>query len=103
MNAADSFVPLHLNRSTAPADKPGDRAGFVPAQPVSGEAESRARTTHPPSPATHARTSPASVISPRPHAEHGRPVVTLRREGDQVTGIRIECTCGKVIEVDCIY
>lgn len=32
-----------------------------------------------------------------------RPVVTVQREGDLVTGIRIECGCGQVIELDCSY
>lgn len=36
-------------------------------------------------------------------AAHGKPVVTLQREGDRVTGIRIECTCGQVIELACSY
>ena len=31
------------------------------------------------------------------------PVVTLRREGDRVTGIRVQCACGEVIELDCVY
>ena len=103
MNAADSFVPFALNRSTAPADRSGERTGFVPAKPVSGDASPRTGTTPTPNPAPHAGASPASMVAPRPHVEHGRPVVTLRREGDQVTGIRIECTCGKVIELDCLY
>jgi len=31
------------------------------------------------------------------------PLVTLQREGDRVTGIRIECPCGQVIELECGY
>ncbi|HKX62137.1 MAG TPA: hypothetical protein VJS65_09840 [Verrucomicrobiae bacterium] len=31
------------------------------------------------------------------------PLVTLQREGDRVTGIRIECHCGQVIELVCGY
>lgn len=31
------------------------------------------------------------------------PVVTLRREGDRVTGIHIRCSCGQVIELACQY
>jgi hypothetical protein len=33
----------------------------------------------------------------------GKPVVTLQREGDRVTGIRVECGCGQVIELACSY
>ncbi len=32
-----------------------------------------------------------------------QPVVTLKREGDLVTGIRIQCACGQVIELACSY
>ena len=31
------------------------------------------------------------------------PRVSIQREGDQVTGIRIQCSCGQVIELACIY
>ena len=33
----------------------------------------------------------------------GQPVVTLQREGERVTGIRVECACGQVIELACSY
>ncbi len=33
----------------------------------------------------------------------GKPVVTLQRDGERVTGIRIECICGQVIELACSY
>jgi len=33
----------------------------------------------------------------------GKPVVTLQREGERVTGIRIECVCGQIIELACSY
>lgn len=101
MNAPESFVPLALNRPTTPAEKFADRAGFVPTKPSSGEPTPRVPAA--PAATSHAGSASASVVAPRPHVEHGRPVVTLRREGDQVTGIRIECTCGKVIELDCLY
>ena len=31
------------------------------------------------------------------------PRVTLRKEGEEVSGIRIECSCGQIIELDCVY
>lgn len=31
------------------------------------------------------------------------PRVSIQREGDQVTGIRIHCGCGQVIDLACIY
>jgi hypothetical protein len=33
----------------------------------------------------------------------GRPSVTLQRQGEVVSGIRIECGCGQVIELACAY
>jgi hypothetical protein len=32
-----------------------------------------------------------------------KPSVTLQRDGDRVTQIRIQCVCGHVIELDCLY
>jgi hypothetical protein len=32
-----------------------------------------------------------------------QPTVTLERKGDEVSGIRIQCGCGKVIELSCLY
>jgi len=36
-------------------------------------------------------------------AAQGKPVVTLQRDGERVTGIRIECMCGQIIELACSY
>jgi len=33
----------------------------------------------------------------------GLPSVTLQRQGEVVSGIRIECGCGQVIELACAY
>lgn len=35
------------------------------------------------------------------HLTH--PLVKLIREGDKIKQIRIQCTCGQVIELDCVY
>lgn len=31
------------------------------------------------------------------------PQISLQRDGDKVVGIRIECSCGQVIQLDCLY
>jgi hypothetical protein len=31
------------------------------------------------------------------------PQVTMQREGDRVTGIRVQCSCGQVIDLACVY
>jgi hypothetical protein len=32
-----------------------------------------------------------------------KPVVTLQRNGESVSGIRIQCGCGQVIDLACVY
>jgi len=32
-----------------------------------------------------------------------KPVVTLQRDGEIVSGIRIQCGCGQVIDLTCVY
>jgi hypothetical protein len=36
-------------------------------------------------------------------AAGGKPTVSLQKEGDRVTQIRIQCSCGEVIELACDY
>jgi hypothetical protein len=31
------------------------------------------------------------------------PKITLQRDGDRITQIKIECSCGQVIELSCTY
>jgi hypothetical protein len=31
------------------------------------------------------------------------PRITVQREGDRVAGIRIQCSCGQVIDLACVY
>ncbi len=44
---------------------------------------------------------PGASAPPAP--AHGDPTVTLERDGDRITGIRIECSCGRVTELTCVY
>jgi hypothetical protein len=42
--------------------------------------------------------------APSAHGEHaGQPQVSLVREGDRITGVRVQCGCGEVIELQCVY
>ena len=61
---------------------------------------------------TDQRFSPLSAsLVDRPTENHGhlsvgvsaKPKVSLQRDGDRVTQIRIQCVCGQVIELDCLY
>jgi hypothetical protein len=37
------------------------------------------------------------------HSPGCEPRVSVQRDGDRVGSIRIQCTCGQVIELACIY
>lgn len=47
--------------------------------------------------------SPVVPSATPTHQNHGAPKVTLQKEGEKVTGIKIECVCGQVILLDCVY
>jgi hypothetical protein len=46
-------------------------------------------------------TAPATVAIP--HVQHGPPKITLEKQGDTITHIRIECSCGQITELKCDY
>jgi hypothetical protein len=48
-----------------------------------------------------AAASPVASTSPAHNC--AQPKVTLQRQGEVVTGIRIQCSCGQVIELRCVY
>src|SRR6185436_11823822 len=43
----------------------------------------------------------AAAVQVHPHDR--LPVVTLKRQDDKVTRIQVRCSCGEVIELDCVY
>jgi hypothetical protein len=81
----DSFTPLVVAKA-------GSRdAAFTPIQakgPGVGAASSAAG---------------ASAAGGNGAGACSKPVVTLRRNGEVVSGIRIQCGCGQVIELSCVY
>ena len=54
-----------------------------------------------PGTAPSAPTAPGAAGSD-PEAR-SKPVVTLRRNGDIISGIRIQCACGQVVDLACVY
>ena len=50
-------------------------------------------------PAAAATTNCAHV----PNGVPAKPTVTLQKDGDRVTHIRIHCACGQVVELECAY
>jgi hypothetical protein len=45
----------------------------------------------------------ASAAGAAPRTAGCEPRVTVQREGDRVAGIRIQCSCGQVIDLACAY
>ena len=45
------------------------------------------------------------AVAASPSAAHipGEPKITFERDGDRVTRIRIQCSCGHTLELDCAY
>jgi|YelNatPaOPRAMG01_1025707.scaffolds.fasta_scaffold02902_6 hypothetical protein len=82
---ATGFVPL-LDDASAPVAQPGNGAApvFCP-------------WDQPHKPAT--KPEPAEPNA----AAASEPVLTVQRNGDQITQIQIRCTCGQLIELDCRY
>ena len=88
--AADAFVPF--DPAVAPPSSTSAAPGTLKVLP-----KAEARPAFTPFETTGPPHSHASGTGP------ARPVITLQREGERVTGIRIECICGQVIELACSY
>ena len=93
-----------------PAASPDE---FVPFHPAAAAAASRRGTTPdaglrvvPPAEPAPAFAPLHSSGPPHPHSAPSptaKPIVTLQREGERISGIRIECSCGQVIDLACSY
>jgi len=90
LTQTDAFVSLipALPQSTG---EPGEFRATVLSQP--GQAQSFQSTTA-------AISAAATPAAPVPACE---PKVSLQRDGNRVTGIHIQCSCGQVIELACQY
>jgi hypothetical protein len=45
----------------------------------------------------------SSIANPTAHISNCEPKISLQRDGNRVTGIHIQCSCGQVIELSCVY
>ena len=88
--AAESFVPFEP-RTDSPPPPSGPQLSVLPKS--EGKPDFSPLTTPPGLSVHQAHATPSGA----------GPFVTLQREGDRVTGIRIECHCGQVIELTCSY
>jgi hypothetical protein len=82
-----SFVPL----TAAPA--PPAAREFRVAVLNGAEKKSTFHSLEPLRPATGAGTE-KKICEPR---------VTVQRDGDRVTHLRIQCTCGQIMDLACVY
>lgn len=88
MPPTDAFVPL----TTAPISD--ERREFrVTVIPQAGQS----RTFHSLEQLAPAPDSPAN------HKKVCEPRVSVQRDGDRVSGIRIQCNCGQVMDLACHY
>jgi hypothetical protein len=46
---------------------------------------------------------PAKGISSGTHGSTCEPRVTVQRVGDRVTAIQVQCGCGQIVELACVY
>jgi len=44
-----------------------------------------------------------STVAPTHQSPACEPKISLQREGERITAIQIECTCGRIIELGCVY
>jgi hypothetical protein len=43
-----------------------------------------------------------AAVSTRP-GSNCDPTISVQREGDRITSIKVQCSCGQIIELGCIY
>jgi hypothetical protein len=51
-------------------------------------------------------TRPAAALNSSANSAEkkiGEPKVTVQRDGDRVTHLRIQCTCGMIMDLACVY
>jgi hypothetical protein len=89
IDMSDRFVPLALPSSSS------KEPGFAPLG-----LKVLPRGTG--APAFDALTAVSAVQARSPEA-CSKPTVTLQRKGEAVSGIRIQCGCGEVIELTCLH
>ncbi|HEY1171682.1 MAG TPA: hypothetical protein VGH19_09950 [Verrucomicrobiae bacterium] len=91
---SDAFVPFQPKQASSSVEPKTSFQQLKPeltAAPVSMVAEPKMIP------------APAGQVALMQQHQHNSPQVTLQREGDRVTGIRVECGCGQVVMLNCVY
>jgi hypothetical protein len=94
-----AFVPLVAGQLPSVTRGATTRLKPISAEPAPFQP---ATVANPPS-IVKSQAEPPPAPSPVPHVQHGPPKVTVEREGETITHIRIECGCGQVTEIKCEY
>jgi hypothetical protein len=82
----ESFIPL-TRRALSASERPDFRVTVV--SPTDAQ------------PSTAPQ--PPGAWSSLPQGSASDPRVTLQRDGDRVSSIRLQCACGRLIELACVY
>jgi hypothetical protein len=88
----EPFVPL---TPTVPASS-GERTDFQATVVSQPEQMQKFRSIE-----SSAADSAGSGAIPR--GSNCEPRVTVQRDGDHVSGVRVQCSCGQVIDLACVY
>lgn len=92
----NAFAPLPVPASSRPAEGATFRLKILP------QAGHTTTGFKPLQPAPKQAAAPSALGERAAHSSSS-PQVTLQREGDRVTHIRLECGCGEVFELACVY
>jgi hypothetical protein len=84
---SDSFAPLATPALAA------EESAFAPFALKLFRGASTATPVDAPKP-SGPETSPSPACAP---------VITLQRNGDVISAIRVQCSCGQIIELNCLY
>lgn len=85
---SDSFVPFAKNRSKPGTGSENFRVTILP----------QSQQAAPFQPA-----AASNIPSANPKPPPKEPQITLERDGDRITRIKVQCSCGQVIELNCAY
>jgi hypothetical protein len=78
---SESFIPL------APIKPGASQSNFAP---LAGGGQT-------------SKTGPGVAGAPKGPQPCAKPIITLQREGDVVTSVRIQCGCGQIVDLNCVY
>jgi hypothetical protein len=76
---------------------------FVPLLPGSLQTAEASQVLKPLTPASPQFQTAPALEKIEAHKAHAEPKITLERDGDVITHIRVQCGCGQVIELKCSY